>query len=148
MNAVAQVLILFVFVGLVPLVGGLVIIGLHTAALRDMKELEDTGVEVPATLLSRKPYKTYLQVVYEYTTADGSRARHNSSAGRNPLHVVGETYSMVRTAHPSKNVWMGTIAEVRHERAGTERHIRFLVCVILAGVAICAVAVTGLVLLP
>ncbi|MGW9448009.1 hypothetical protein [Streptomyces sp. NPDC055632] len=148
MNAVTQVLILFVFVGLAVVALGLLIIGGPKAELRNMRELEKTGVEVPATLVSMAPHKTYLTVVYEYTTADGSQARHTSSTGRNPLHVVGETYPLVRTAHPSKNVWMGTMAAVRHERAGTEHHIRFMVCVILAGVTTCAVAVTGLVLLP
>ncbi|MER5306748.1 hypothetical protein ABT034_02965 [Streptomyces sp. NPDC002773] len=85
------VFVLFLFVGLAVTALGLVIIGGPKAGLRNVRELEKTGVEVPATLLSLKPYKTCPDVVYEYTTADGSRARHNSSAGRNPLHAVAVT---------------------------------------------------------
>ncbi|MEU9863122.1 DUF3592 domain-containing protein [Streptomyces sp. NPDC047971] len=148
MNAVTLVLVLFVFVGLAVAVLGLFVVGGPRAELRNMRELERTGVEVPATLVSVAPRKTYLTVVYAYPAADGSRATHTSWSGRNPLHVVGETYPLVRTAHPSENVWMGTMAAVRHERAGTEHHLRFMVCVMLAGVTTCAAAVTGLLLLP
>ncbi|MER6343095.1 DUF3592 domain-containing protein [Streptomyces sp. NPDC001595] len=148
MDAVILVLILFIFAGPVLFAVGLMMYLGPKAALRDMRELEATGVEVPATLVSLAPQKTFLRVVYEYTAADGSRTTHTTYAGRNPLHVVGETYPLVRTARTSKNVWMGTMAAVRKERAGLEHHIRFTVWVMLAGVTTCAVAVTGTVLFP
>lgn len=143
-----MVLILFIFVGPVLSALGLVMFLGPKAALRDMRELEATGVEVPATLVSLAPQKTYLRVVYEFTAADGSRATHTTYAGRNPLHVVGDTYPLVRAERASENVWMGTMAAVRQERAGLERHIRLTVCVMLAGAVTCALAVTGVALFP
>lgn len=148
MDAVILVLILFIFVGPAVFALGLMMSLGPKAELRDMRELEETGVEVPAVLVSLAPQKTYLRAVYEYTTADGSRATHTSYTGRNPLHIVGETYPLVRTARTSENVWMGTMAAVREERAGLEHHIRFTAFVMLAGVTASAVAVTGVVLFP
>ncbi|MGW1009579.1 hypothetical protein ACWD4X_05940 [Streptomyces termitum] len=148
MNAVTLVLILFAVVGLALFALGLVLFAGSRADLRAMRELERTGVEVPAVLVSLTPWKTYLSAVYEYPAADGSPARHTASVGRNPLNAVGESHPMTRTAHPSENVRMGTIAEVRHERTELERHLRFLTYAILASAATCAVAVTGLALRP
>ncbi|MGA5411844.1 hypothetical protein ACPCSC_31880 [Streptomyces lavendulocolor] len=135
--------------------GGLLLFGMlyfsgERGLAKEARELEETGVEVPAVLVAVEPLMRTdtLRVHYEYTTAGGSRALHTTGVSPNPLHVVGETFSLVRLPRVAKKVHMGTMAAVRKERRDRERYVRHAVWMMVAGFAACAVAVTGLVLLP
>ncbi|MFE1289234.1 hypothetical protein [Streptomyces sp. NPDC058751] len=150
MDMVILVLGTFVLAG-----GGLLFFGLMSfsgerSALRKARELEETGAEVPAVLVALEPLvrTDTLRAHYEYPTAGGSQARHITGVGPNPLHVVGETYPLVRLPRVSRSVHMGTMAAVRKERRDRERYVRQAVWMMALGATACATAVTGLVLVP
>ncbi|MGA5421928.1 hypothetical protein [Streptomyces lavendulocolor] len=117
---------------------------------KEARELEETGVEVPAVLVAVEPLMRTdtRRAHYEYPRAGGSRARHTMGVGPNTLHVVGETFSLVRLPRVAKKVHTGTMAAARRERRDRERYVRHAVWMMVSGFAACAVAVTGLVLLP
>ncbi|MCX4778053.1 hypothetical protein [Streptomyces sp. NBC_01264] len=117
---------------------------------KEMRELDETGVEVQAVLVALEPLADAdgLRVSYEYPAADGSTARHTADVGPNPLYVVGETYALVRLPGPAMTVHMGTMSAVRKERAEHEAFLRAAVWTVIAAIAMCAAAVTGLALMP
>ncbi|MGW6982123.1 hypothetical protein ACWGE1_22255 [Streptomyces sp. NPDC054932] len=150
MDMVILVLSAFLLAG-----GGLLLFGLmcfngERSTLSQMRELENTGVEVPAVLVALEPLvrTDTLRAYYEYPTAGGSQARHTMGVGPNPLHIVGETYSLVRLPRVATKVHVGTMAAVRKERGDRERYVRHAVWMMIAGFTACATAVTGLVLVP
>ncbi len=140
----------FVLAGGGLLLFGLLNLGGERAALREARELEETGVEVPAVLVALEPlvHTDTLRAYYEYPAAGGSQARHITGVGPNPLHVVGETYPLVRLPRVAKKVHMGTMSAVRRERKSREEHVRQAVWMVITGFTACAMAVTGLVLVP
>lgn len=135
--------------------GGLLFFGLLCVSgekneLRAARELEETGVEVPAVLVALEPLvrTDTLRAHYEYTTAGGSRARHTTGVSPNPLHVVGDAFPLVRLPRVAQKVHMGTMAAVRKERRDRERYLRHAVWMVITGFTACTLAVTGLVLVP
>ncbi|MFB9518308.1 hypothetical protein [Streptomyces purpureus] len=150
MDMVILVLSAFLLAGGCLLLFGLMCFSGERRALSEARELQETGVEVPAVLVALEPLvrTDTLRACYEYPTAGGSHARHVTGVGPNPLHVVGETYSLVRLPRVANKVHMGTMAAVRKERGDRERYVRHAVWMMVSGSTACAMAVTGLVLVP
>ncbi|MFJ7272516.1 DUF3592 domain-containing protein [Streptomyces sp. NPDC099050] len=150
MDMVIGVLVLFVLAGL-----GLVFFGLmwrwgESGNVKELRELEETGIEVQAVLVALEPLRSSdtLRAHYDYPAPGGSTARHTEGVGPSTLHVVGERYPLVRLPRVAKRVQMGTMAVVREERRDRERSVRQAGWIALVGFAVCATAVTGLALAP
>ncbi|MET9350148.1 hypothetical protein [Streptomyces termitum] len=148
MDLVTGVLLFFALSGGALSVFGLMWSSGERSSRKEAAELDGTGVEVAARLVLLEPLRgtTTLRAHYEYPSADGSTLRHTTGVAPSPVHVVGRAYPLVRLPRPSRKVHVGTRAAVRAELRDRERNAGHALRVTLAGLAVCALAVTGLVL--
>ncbi|MDD9381498.1 hypothetical protein M8Z33_33590 [Streptomyces sp. ZAF1911] len=150
MDMVILVLVVFVLAGLGLAFFGLMWLWGESSNVKELRELRETGVEVPAVLVALEPLRgtDTLRAHYDYPQAGGTTGRHTEGISPRYSHAVGDTYTLVRLPRVAKRVQMGTMAAVRKELGEREGYVRSARWMAIAGCAACATAVTGLALLP
>ncbi|MFD4247606.1 DUF3592 domain-containing protein [Streptomyces sp. NPDC058525] len=150
MNLVTAVLVCFIIASVPVCIFGLMLISGERSELRKMTELSESGVEVPARLVSLVPFgkRGYAHVVYEFETPDGGTVRHQKGASRGPAHVVGHLYPLVHDPENTQRVHMGTLSTVRKERKRRQGYMRNSQRVALLSFAAGVLAAVGLIVSP
>ncbi|MFH8473636.1 hypothetical protein [Streptomyces sp. NPDC018000] len=150
MNMVNVVLIGFAVVSVPAFVFCLMLMQGTREELKKMTELNETGIEVQARLVSLVPFGTkgYAHALYEFEGPNGETVRHQKGATAGPAHVVGDTYPLVHHPQRTNRLHMGTKKTVRKERrmqAGYMRNAQWMALIsLVAG----ALAIVGFVLSP
>ncbi|WP_329120770.1 hypothetical protein [Streptomyces sp. NBC_01353] len=147
---VNAVLIGFIVLSVVGFLFGLALKSGEGQELKRMTELDESGIEVQARVAHVMPVGTkgYGRVLYEFDGPNGESLRHEMPESLAPHHVVGATFPLVHHPRAAKNVKMGTMTLVRKERRMREGSVKGVRWFILMTVAVCALAVVGLVLSP
>ncbi|MEU7278924.1 hypothetical protein AB0A69_09135 [Streptomyces sp. NPDC045431] len=140
MNLVNAVLICFAIASVPGLMFGLMCVKGERTVLKKMTELDETGIEVQARLVSLVPFGKgrFAHAVYEFEGPGGTYVRHEQGATVGPAHVVGETYAFVHHPQFPKRLHMGTAKTIRKERRARARYLRegqrIALCSLAAGV--------------
>ncbi|GAA2467820.1 hypothetical protein [Streptomyces lavendulocolor] len=118
--------------------------------LKKMTELDETGIEVQARLVSLVPFGNgqYAHAHYEFESPDGSPVRHRTGATVGPAHVVGDTYAFVHHPQFPTRLHMGTKQTVRKERKNRAGLLRCAQWIMFGSLVTEALAVVGLVFSP
>ncbi|MFG2328542.1 DUF3592 domain-containing protein [Streptomyces sp. NPDC048604] len=149
MTLVIVVLVCFIIASVPACLFGLGLMAGERGELKKMTDLNESGVEVQARLLSLTPINTSGtgSVIYEFETATGT-ARHATGVSMGPAHVVGDLYPLVYDPQNTKRVHMGTKATVRRERRFREGSVRFAKKMALVSFVAGTLATVGLIVSP
>ncbi|MFB7375574.1 hypothetical protein ACFC0D_37770 [Streptomyces sp. NPDC056222] len=148
-NLVTAVLACFIIASVPVFIFGLLIVAGEGGELKKMEDLNESGLEVQARLVSAVPINTTgtLSVIYEFRTATGT-ARHQTGVSVGPAHVVDDLYPLVYDPNNVKRVHMGTKATVRKERRFRQSSLRGAKLTALLSFAAGVLATVGLIVSP
>ncbi|MFF8604768.1 DUF3592 domain-containing protein [Streptomyces sp. NPDC015346] len=149
-NLVTAVLVCFIIASVPVFIFGLMLIAGERDELKKMTELNESGIEVQARLVSLTPINTQGtgRVIYEFETPDGQNARHQTGVSMGPAHVVGDLYPLVYDPRNTKRVHMGTKATVRKERRFRQGSVRGAKRLALLSFVAGVMATVGLIVSP
>ncbi|MFI8823933.1 DUF3592 domain-containing protein [Streptomyces sp. NPDC053431] len=149
-NLVTAVLVCFIILSVPVFVFGLLLIAGERDARKKMTELNESGVEVEARLVSLRPINTTGtgSAVYEFDTQHGQTAQYRTGVTMGPAHVVGDRYPLVYDPLNTRRVHMGTKATVRRERKNRHVSVRGATWLTLLSLAAGTLATVGLIVSP